>query len=140
MKALIKASVIALAALAAGGALAQNPGSGGRANYMESLTILLDLKDDQPQKVQTILQGEHAQMKSLFENAKAAGTKPDFQAMHAAREQIHQDTLQKLSGVLSAAQLKKFQTLQQMHARGFGHHGGPGGPGAPPAASAPSGS
>jgi hypothetical protein len=63
-------------------------------------------------------------MKALFEQAKAAGGKPDFQAMHAARTQINQDTLTKLSGVLSPAQLKKFQTLQQMHEH-FGHRGPP---------------
>ena len=138
MKVLIKASVIALAALA-GDALAQDPATAGPASQMDSLAILLDLTEAQKPQVQTILQGEHAQMKALFGQAKAAGTKPDFQALHAAREQIHQDTLVKLSGVLSGVQLKKFQTLQQMHARGFGHHGGPGGPGGPPAASGPSG-
>lgn len=127
MKASIKASILALAALWAGAALAQPAASSGRPSHIESLAILLDLTDAQKAQVQTILQGEHQQMKALFESAKAAGGKPDFQAMHAAHEQISQDTLQKLSGVLNATQLKKFQTLQQMHAHGFGRHG-PGGP------------
>lgn len=127
MKASMKAMVVALAALWAGAALAQNPGGGGHANRMENLAVLLDLTDTQKGQVQTILQGEHAQMKSLFEQAKAAGGgKPDFQSMRAARQQIAQDTLTKLSTVLSPAQVKKFQTLQQMH-HGFGHRGGPGG-------------
>ena len=121
MKALMKASVLALAALWAGAALA-----GG---HMANLALLLDLTDAQKPQVQTILQGEHAQMKALFEQTKAAGGKPDFQALHAAGQQIHQDTLTKLSGVLSPVQLQKFQALQQMH-HGFGHHGPP--PGAPP--------
>jgi Spy/CpxP family protein refolding chaperone len=140
MKALMKASVVALAALWAGIALAQNPGTSGRASHMDNLAVLLDLTDTQKGQVQTILQGEHAQMKALFEQAKAAGGKPDFQAMHAAHQQIAQDTLTKLSTVLSPTQVKKFQTLQQMH-HGFGHHGGPdgrGGPGGPPPAAAPS--
>jgi Spy/CpxP family protein refolding chaperone len=136
MKALMKASVVAVAALWAGLALAQNPGAGGgAAKHMENLAVLLDLTDTQKGQVQTILQGEHAQMKVLFEQAKAAGGKPDFQAMHAAHQQIAQDTLTKLSAVLSPAQVKKFQVLQQMH-HGFGHRGGPGGP--PPPAAAPS--
>jgi hypothetical protein len=139
MKALIKASVLALAVLAAGGGLAQTPANGGHASRMDSLAVLLDLTDAQKAQVQSILQGEHARMKGLIEQAKAAGTRPDFQAMHAAREQIHQDTLQKLSGVLSPVQLQKFQTLQQMHAHGIGHHAAPGGPGGPPAESGPSG-
>jgi Spy/CpxP family protein refolding chaperone len=132
MKALMKASVLALAALGAAAALAQNGGGGNPASHMENLAVLLDLTEAQKPQVESILQGEHAQMKALFDQAKAAGGKPDFQAMHAARTQINQDTLEKLSGVLSPVQLKKFQTLQQMH-HGFGHHGPPpaGAPAAP---------
>lgn len=129
MKASIKAGVVALAALWAGTALAQNPpASPHAAKHMESLAILLDLTEAQKAQVQTILESEHAQMRTLFEQAKATGGKPDFQAMHAAHQQISQDTLTKLSGVLNATQLKKFQTLQQMHA----HHFGPAGHGGPP--------
>jgi hypothetical protein len=102
---------------------------------MANLAILLDLTDAQKAQVQTVLEAEHAQMRTLFEQAKAAGGKPDFQAMHAAHQQISQDTVTKLSTVLSATQLKKFQTLQHMH-HGFGHRGGPDGP--PPPAAAPS--
>ncbi len=90
---------------------------------MANLPLLLDLTDAQKPQVESILQGEHAQMKALFEQTKAAGGKPDFQALHAARQQINQDTLTRLSGVLSPLQLQKFQALQQMH-HGFGHRGG----------------
>jgi hypothetical protein len=139
MKALIKATAVALAALWAGAALAQNPGGGTHASHMQSLAILLDLTDAQTPQVQTILQAGHAQMRALIEQARADGGQPDFQALHAARTQIEQDTLAKLSGVLSAVQLKKFQALQQMHAHGFGHRGPPGGApaGGAPAAVAP---
>jgi Spy/CpxP family protein refolding chaperone len=134
MKALIKASLVAVAALWAGAVLAQSPAAGPRspASHLEKLAILLDLTDAQKPQVATILEGQHAQMKALIEQAKAAGGQPDFQALRAAHQQISQDTLAKLSGVLTPAQLKKFQTLQQMHARGFGHHGPP--PGGAPAA------
>jgi len=130
MKALMKVSVLALAALWAGAALA-GAGGGNPTSHMEKLAILLDLTEAQKPQVESILQGEHSQMKALFEQSKAAGGKPDFQALHAAHQQINQDTLTKLSGVLSPLQLKKFQTLQQMH-HGFGHR--PGGPGGAPAA------
>ena len=130
MKALMKVSVLVLAALAAGAATAGSMPPDK--NRMESLAVLLDLTDAQKPQVESIIQAEHAQMKALIEQAKAAGGKPDFQALHAARQQISQDTLAKLSGVLSPAQLKKFQTLQQMHEHGFGHRRGAGGP-PPPA-------
>jgi Spy/CpxP family protein refolding chaperone len=132
MKALIKATVVALAALWAGAVLAGSDPGGNQASHMEKLAILLDLTDAQKPQVGTILQGEHAQMKALMEQARAAGGKPDFEALHAARQQISQDTITKLSGVLSPVQLKKFQTLRQMHAHGFGHR--PGGPGGAPQA------
>jgi Spy/CpxP family protein refolding chaperone len=130
MKALMKTTVVALAALWAGAVLAESTGAANHAGHMEKLAILLDLTDAQKPQVQSILEGEHAQMKALMEQARAAGGKPDFQALHAARQQINQDTVTKLSGVLSPAQLKKFETLKQMHAHGLGHRGG--GPGAVP--------
>src|ERR1700739_2737584 len=100
MKALMKVSVLALAALWSVAALA-GAGGGNQASHMEKLAILLDLTGAQKPQVGSILQGEHAQMKALIEQTKAAGGKPDFQALHAARQQINQDTLTKLSGVLS---------------------------------------
>ena len=131
MKALMKASVVAWAVLCAGAGMAANAGGGEQASHMQNLALLLDLTDGQKPQVQTILQGEHQQMKALFEQTKAAGGKPDFQALRAARQQISQDTLTKLSGVLSPVQLQKFQALQQMHHHGFGHR--PGAGGTPPA-------
>jgi Spy/CpxP family protein refolding chaperone len=134
MRLLTKTSIVALLALGAAAAWAQPPASGGPAAHMENLAILLDLTDAQKPQVQSILQGAHAQMRQLMEQSKANGGKPDFQAMRAAHQQIHQDTLQKLSTVLSPAQLKKFQALEQMHAHGFGHRGmGGASPAAPPA-------
>ncbi|HYM42544.1 MAG TPA: hypothetical protein VET46_07240 [Steroidobacteraceae bacterium] len=130
MKVLMKASVAALAALWACAAVAQSPQGPAAESRMENLATLLDLSDAQKPQVQAILQGAHTQMRQLFEQTQAAGGKPDFQAMHAAHQQIRQDTLQKLSAVLSPTQLKKFQALEQMHAHGFAHHGPP--PGAPP--------
>lgn len=126
MHASMKAGLVALAALWAGAGIAQPPAPGNHPSHIDSLAVLLDLTDAQKAQVQTVLQAEHAQMRTLFEQTRAAGGKPDFQAMKAAHQQISQDTVQKLSAVLNATQLKKFQTLQQMHAHGFGHPGHPG--------------
>jgi hypothetical protein len=127
----MKASVFALALLWAGALFAQAPAPPDHAAHLQQLATLLDLTEAQKTQVQAILQEEHAKMRTSFEQAQASGTKPDFQQMQALHQQIKQETLQKLTPVLSEAQLKKFQTLQEMHGQmrhgHFGHGGAPGG-------------
>jgi hypothetical protein len=132
----MKASVFALAVLWAAALLAQAPAAPEHAAHMDRLATLLDLTDAQKTQVQSILQEEHAKMHASIEQAKASGTKPDVQQMQALHQQVRQETLQKLTPVLSEAQLKKFQTLQEMHGEMMhGHfgHGGPPGGATPPA-------
>ena len=133
----MKGTILALALLCAGAVFAQTPPPATAvAAHMDKLATLLDLTDAQKAQVQTILQEEHAKMKTSVEQAKASGTQPDWQQMKALHEQMQQETVQKLSTVLSATQLKKFQVIQrEMHAH-MGHHMGHGEPGAataPPA-------
>jgi hypothetical protein len=132
----MKASVFALAVLWTGALFAQVPAPPQHAAHIDRLATLLDLTDAQKTQVQAILQEEHAKMHASFEQAKASGTKPDFQQLQALRQQLKQETLQKLTPVLSDAQLKKFQTLQEMHGemmhRHFGRDGPPGGATPPP--------
>jgi Spy/CpxP family protein refolding chaperone len=130
----MRTSVIALTLLLAGTAFAQTPAATPTpetrsARMMDDLTVLLDLTDAQRPQVQSILEQQHAAMKAEFEQAKASGTKPDFSQMKAAHDQMQAETVQKLTPVLTAAQLKKFQVLQDMEHR---HHGPPRG-GPPPA-------
>jgi Spy/CpxP family protein refolding chaperone len=130
----MKATVLALALLCAGAVCAQTPPpeAAHGARHLDDLATLLDLTDAQKAQVQAILQEQHAKMKQSFEQAKASGSRPDFQQMKALHQQIRQETLQKLTPVLSATQLKKYQILsRQMHGR-FGH-GGPDGATPPPA-------
>ena len=137
----MKAFVLALAALWAGAAFAQAPAATGtaQATRMQNLAILLDLTGNQPAQVQAILEDEHQQMKQAFESARAAGTRPDFQQMHALHQQFEQDTITKLSSVLNATQMKKFQALLQVrHGERF-HHGPPPGAAADSAAAPPAG-
>ena len=126
----MKATVLTLALLCAGAAYAQPPPppaahGADAARHMDDLATLLDLNDAQKAQVQTILEEQHAKMKQSFEQAKAAGTRPDWEQMKAMHEQMQQETLQKLAvgkGALSATQLQKFQIIQkQMHAH-MGHH------------------
>lgn len=132
----MKASVLALALLCASPVFAQtSPQASSReATHMDNLATLLDLTEPQKAQVQAILQEEHAKMKASFEQAKASGTKPDWQQMKALHQQIQQETVQKLTPVLSATQMKKFQIIAQaMHGHGHFGHGGPAASAAPPA-------
>ena len=123
----MKATVMTIALLCAGAAYAQSspppaPPAAEAARHMDDLATLLDLTDAQKAQVQSILQEQHAKMKASFEQARASGTKPDWEQMKALHEQMQQETLQKLAPVLSATQMKKFQIIQQaMHAH-MGHH------------------
>ena len=135
----MKATVLTLALLCAGTAFAQTSPSAGatsnttrEARHMEDLATLLDLTDAQRAQVQSILEAEHAKMRQAVEQAKASGTEPDWQQMKALHSQIRQETLQKLSPVLSAAQLKKFQILSQRMHPGFRHGSRPNGAPPPP--------
>jgi len=131
----MKVVVLALAVLAGSAALAQTPPSPQHAQHLDKLATLLDLTDAQKAQVQAVLEEEHAKMRAAHEQAKASGTKPDWTQMQAMHEQIQQETIQKLTPVLSQTQLKKFETLQEMHGEMMhGHfgHGGPPGGSAPP--------
>jgi Spy/CpxP family protein refolding chaperone len=140
MKSLTKALGVALLALAAGAVLAQTTATTasttGPTSRMDKVAILLDLTASQKTQVQTILEGQRtqmqqlrSQMKSQWQAAKAAGTKPDFAQMRSAFQQLHQETLTKLSTVLSATQLTKFKTLESMTRHHGFRHGGFGGGG-----------
>jgi Spy/CpxP family protein refolding chaperone len=110
------------------------PGPPNPAHQLDRLTTLLDLTDTQKAQVKTILDAEHAKMRAQFQAAQASGTKPSFEEMRAARQQLRADTVQQLTPVLTASQLKKFQVLKEEErgGRGRGPHGPPSGD-APPA-------
>jgi Spy/CpxP family protein refolding chaperone len=101
------------------------PGPGFRhespAQRMDRLATLLDLTDAQKAQVQTILDEQHAKMKAERDAAQASGQRPTFDQMKAAHNQMQQETLAKLTPVLTPAQLKKFQLLTE-------ERGPPGGP------------
>ena len=111
------------------------PGPPNAAHQLDRLATLLDLTDTQKAQVKTILDAEHAKMKAQFQAAQASGTKPSFEEMRAARQQLRADTMQQLTPVLTASQLKKFQVLMEEEhgGRGRGPHGPPSSGDAPPA-------
>jgi Spy/CpxP family protein refolding chaperone len=118
----MKASVLMVALLWVGAAVGQAPDSsnGGPgpgpghetpAERLDHLATLLDLTDAQKTQVGAILNEEHAKMRAQHEQAQASGQKPTFEQMKAAHEQMQQETLSKLTPVLTPTQLKKFQVL-----------------------------
>src|SRR5690349_22035161 len=102
----MKASLFAAALLCvAGVAAAQAPNpqkaAAREAQRMDRLAILLDLNDGQKAQVQTVLEEERAKMQALFQQAKAAGTRPTPDQMRSTRQQMKAETVQKLSTVLT---------------------------------------
>ena len=138
----MKSSLLALVLLCgAGVASAQAPpdhpsGPPNPAHQLDRLTTLLDLTDTQKAQVKTILDAEHAKMRAQFQAAQASGTKPTFEEMRAARQQARAATVQQLTPVLTASQLKKFQVLREEEQGPHGRHG----PHGPPSGDAPSAS
>jgi Spy/CpxP family protein refolding chaperone len=127
----MKSMLLALLLLGATAAYAQTPAapanaSAREAQRMSDLATLLDLTEAQKPQVQAILQEQHAQMKQMFEQAKAAGTEPDFAQMKTMHQQLEQQTVQKLTPVLTPNQLAKFQILaKMMHGPHMHFHGAP---------------
>jgi Spy/CpxP family protein refolding chaperone len=122
-------SALVLFVCTIGVALAQTPpgpppGAPSPEQRLERLATLLDLTDAQKAQVKTVLDAEHEKMRAQFEADRASGTKPTREQMHTLHEQLKTETVQQLSSVLNATQLKKFEVLmQQEHGPGRGGHG-----------------
>lgn len=102
----------ALLCLTAGMAMAQPPGQ-PRGPDIERLTTLLDLDAAQKVAVQKVFDEQRAQMQALREQAKTSQERPTREQMHATREQMHKETTEKLRGILSDTQMKKFEALAE---------------------------
>jgi Spy/CpxP family protein refolding chaperone len=92
---------------------------------MDRLALLLDLNDQQKSQVQQVLDEQHEQMRAAMEQEHASGQHPSRDEMRAKHEQLQKDTMDKLSSILDAQQLKKFQALAEHGpGGGWGHHHG----------------
>lgn len=130
---MIRRSVVLLTALAvAGTALAQAPASSRTQSqghhqwkdaaqwqqkmeqrHMERLAVLLDLTPAQRQQVQAIFSDERAKMKTSMQQVRQA-----MRQARAAHEAVRKDAEQRLTAVLSPAQMKKLEILMPEHRRG----------------------
>jgi Spy/CpxP family protein refolding chaperone len=135
---LMKVKILSIVLLAMFGVVnAQTPPADARGgeHRMERLATLLELTDTQKTQVKAILDAEHAKMRAQMQAAQGSGTKPSFEQMRAAHQQIQAETVQQLTPVLTSAQLKKFQVLMEEE---HGGRGGRGPHGPPPSGDAPS--
>jgi glycyl-tRNA synthetase beta subunit len=77
---------------------------------MERLTVLLELTAAQRQQVQAILSDEHAKMRTAMQQVEQA-----MQKARATHEAVHKEAIQRLSSVLTPAQMKKLNVLMPEH-------------------------
>lgn len=115
-------SLVTLVASAADPAPGPGPGPRGhgpnRAEYLDKVTLLLDLNAGQKVQLQQILDEQHEQMRTqmqaLREQAQTSGKRPDFEQMQQQRLQAEKELVDKLRPVLSDVQLKKFEVLREL--------------------------
>ena len=81
---------------------------------VEQLDVLLDLTPAQRRQVQAVFAEEHAKMRTAMEQVEQA-----MKQARTAHETAHEETLQRLSSVLSPTQMKKLKVLMPEH--GFMH-------------------
>lgn len=94
-------------------ALAQPPGPPPGGSPVEHLAQELSLNDSQKTKVQQIFEEARQKRNAAREAEKASGQTSTPEARRARAQQAQADLLQKLSGVLTPAQLQKFKEIQQ---------------------------
>jgi len=111
----IRVITTALLCFAAGSVLAEPPGPppGGPERNIERLAILLDLDAGQKVAVQKVFDEQRAEMTALRTQAKASDERPTREQMRAKHEEMKKQTHDKLAGVLSDTQLKKFEVLTE---------------------------
>ncbi|MET0658199.1 MAG: hypothetical protein ABW110_08605 [Steroidobacteraceae bacterium] len=104
-------ALFATAWLAAGIAMADTPPKGPPGPDMDRMAILLDLNDSQKTAVQQVLEEQRQKMRTAREQNESSGTRPSREEMQKLHEQMKQQTVTKLQGVLTPEQIKKFEAL-----------------------------
>ncbi len=106
-------TIAAIALLAAGSALAQPPGPppGRGGPDLDRMALLLDLDEGQKAAVKQVFDEQRTQRKAEFDKAKDSQARPSREDMRAKREQMKNETVEKLRPILSDIQLTKFEAL-----------------------------
>src|SRR5262245_28566030 len=118
---------IAATVFVAGFALADPPqgsAQGQHQSQIDRLTTELNLSPDQKDKVQKVLDDQHAKMQSMRSQAQSSGQRPSRDEMHKQREAMNQELQDQLKPILSDEQMQKFKQLQEQHQQHMGHRQG----------------
>jgi periplasmic protein CpxP/Spy len=118
----LRTATLALLALSTA-ALAHEPGGKDdehRAERMDRLATILELNDAQKSQVQAIFDEQRQKHEAMRAQAQASGEQPSREQMHQHREEMRKETQEKLRGVLTDEQMKKFEALGEEH-RGRRH-------------------
>lgn len=113
------------------GAYAQQGGGGQQRRTVEErvkatlerLTTELKLSQDQVVKLDTVFTRSFKEMQKMREDAQASGNRPDREAF----QKLNNDRDEKVKGILSADQFKKYQEQQEAMRQRGGNRGGGGG-------------
>ena len=71
------------------------------------------MDEGQKEAVQKVLEEQQAQMKTLFESNKTSETRPTREEMRAQHEERRKELQEKMQGILSDTQMKKFEALTE---------------------------
>lgn len=124
LAALVCAGIAALAQMGGMGPGGGHHGQGQMPSVddrVKQLTKQLDLNSDQQKQVRGILQDQLDQMNKLRDD-----TSTPREEKRSKMMQIHQSATDKIRGVLTDDQKKKFDTLQQQQRERFQRHEGGG--------------
>lgn len=117
-------TLLALAWLTSGVALAQPPDAATASERMDRMALLLDLDAYQKTEMEKLLTAHHEKMRAEHEALRASGTRPSREEMQAKREQSQLELRTQLSGILNETQLQKFEALREGRRHGPGRFGG----------------
>lgn len=90
---------------------------------IERLTTDLQLTKEQQVKLDTVFTSSFKAMQKMREDAQASGNRPD----RAAFEKINTERNEKVKGILSEEQYKKYEASQEAMRQRGGNRGGGGG-------------
>jgi hypothetical protein len=99
----------------AGAQSVQSFSAAGPARNIEDLAGLLGLDEGQKAQVKAALDQQQAQLEEFAKEVRASGQDAPFEQVQATMTRLQKATHERLSGILTDAQLEKFDALEQAY-------------------------